>query len=294
MDRPRLLFQQNNELTECPVWDDRTQTLYWVDIVTGRLFRSRLKGADAVLSRSWTEPEEWKVSDSLGAIGLAEDGRLVGALGDRIALLAWKSEITPLCQLPVDSSEVVCNDGKVGPDGRFWIGTKDRRHRSGLGKLFRVSTTGEVSTEVEGLVISNGLDWFGTEFYLADSIPRSITRYSWDSGSLRGGVSKFPELGPEWGVPDGLCIDQEGCLWSARWGANRVVRLSPAGEILSQIQFPTSRVSSCSFVGPQLETLVVTTAREDLTQEERSQEPLAGSVFAVDVEVLGRKGFRFQ
>jgi sugar lactone lactonase YvrE len=294
MDQPCLLFRQTNELSEGPLWDDETHTLYWLDIVSGSVWRARLTGPDSLDASSWTAPASWSPSARIGALGLGRDGTLVGALDEGVATFAWGGPVTRIAPLPFDGAQVCFNDGKVGPDGAFWVGAKDRAHRSPLGPLVRVRPDGSTEVMETGLTISNGLDWTADRFYLTDSVPRTIVRYRWDpaSGRItdREGFADGTE-GP--GVPDGLCLDAEGCVWTARWGGSQVVRLSPKGEVLTRIPLPVSRVSSCAFGGPDLRTLFITTAREDLNDAERRTEVWAGSVFAWRSPLPGRTSHRF-
>ncbi len=287
MTEPVLAFRQSNELAEGPVWDDRTHTLYWVDIPSGTQWRSVRRAS------GYSEPEAWRPADWLAAVGLA-DGSFVGAVADSVAQWRWGEPAVPLA--PASFGPDVCfNDGKVGPDGAFWIGSKDRAHRQPVGLLERVGPGHRQRLET-GLTISNGLDWSPDLrwFYLTDSVPRVIWRYRYDqeTGSLSG-RELFADGSEAPGVPDGLAVDSEGCVWSARWGGSQIVRLSPGGQVLARIAFPVSLVSSCAFGGPDLKTLFVTTAREQLTPAQRRTEVLAGSVFSLETEVPGLPAFRF-
>lgn len=295
MNHPHLLFRQPNELSEGPLWDDRTQTLYWLDIATGTIWRARLTGGDPLTTTSWSPPEGWSPSSRVGCVGLTQDGSLVAGLEEGVALLSWGKSPRLLSAPTFDPKRVCYNDGKVGPDGAFWAGGKDRAHQQGIAPLERVTATHQ-EVRAEGLTISNGLDWSpdGQWFYLTDSIPRVIWRYRWDPATATITDRRVFADGSEApGVADGLAVDAEGCVWSARWGGSQVVRLSPRGEVLRRVAFPVSRVSSCAFGGPDLKTLFVTTAKEDLNPDERRTEVLAGSVFALATEVPGLKAHRF-
>jgi len=291
MTEPRLLFHQPNELAEGPLWDERTQTLYWLDIVTGTIWRSRFHETNP------TAPEAWSPSSRIGSLGLAEDGSLVGALEEGFASFAWGQSPRILAKPSGDPTLVCSNDGKVGPDGAYWSGNKDRAHKEAIAVLERITADGRSEVRETGLTISNGLGWSpdGRWFYLTDSIPRVIWRYRWHPGSATITDREVFANGSEGpGVPDGLALDAEGCLWSARWGGSQIVRMSPRGEVLSRTAFPVSRVSSCVFGGRDLKTLFVTTAREDLNAAERRTETLAGSVFALDTDVPGLPSWRFR
>lgn len=284
MYEPVLLFRQPNELSEGPVWDEKTSTLYWLDVLAGRLWRSRFQGHQPA------EPELFCPSTRVASIGLAEDGSFVGSLEEGVSRFAWGGEPTLLTKPTFDTKKMAYNDGKVGPDGAFWVGAKDRAHREGIAPLERITAEGGQEVRATGLMISNGLDWSpdGKWFYLTDSPPRVIWRYRWDA--QRAAITDrelFCDGSEAPGVPDGLTVDAEGCLWSARWGGSQLVRLSPKGEVLTRIAFPVSRVSSCILGGPDLKTLFVTTAKEDLSTDERRTEVLSGSIFSVRVDVPG-------
>ena len=251
MDQPQLLFQQPNELSEGPLWDDQTNTLHWVDALEGRVWRSRYEGSGTTRTENWTAPEFCTPSTRVSSLALVDDsyGTLVGAMEEGVGLFGWDQPTRSLAPLPFDGTKVCFNDGKAGPDGAFWVGAKDRAHKEGLGPLVRVWADGTTETLATGLTISNGLDWTpdGRWFYLADSVPRVIWKYRWDqaSGTITDRVL-FADGSEAPGVPDGLCVDAEGCVWSARWGGSQLVRLSPAGEVLNRVAFPVSRVSSCA------------------------------------------------
>jgi sugar lactone lactonase YvrE len=290
MDNPHLLFRQPNELSEGPLWDHRNQTLYWLDVLDGKVWRSQFAGPQP------SAPEVFTPAPRVSALGLRDDGTLIGACETDIEAFAWGGAARRVAVSDHDPATMALNDGKVGPDGAFWFGAKDRAHRDGIAPLQRLFPDGRKEILETGLTISNGLDWSPDLrwFYLADSIPRVIWRYRYDQATGRlSDRSVFADGTVAPGVPDGLAVDAEGCLWSARWGGSQLVRLSPQGEVLARVAFPVSRVSSCIFGGPDFRTLFVTTAKEDLNESERRAEVLSGSIFALRVEVPGRPSFFF-
>jgi sugar lactone lactonase YvrE len=222
---------------------------------------------------------------------------LIGAFETEIAAFAWGGTPHTVGKSGHDFALTSLNDGKVGPDGGFWFGAKDKAHRDGIAVFQRMFADGRGEVLESGLTISNGLDWSPDRqwFYLSDSIPRIIWRYRYDPAT--GQISErevFADGTIAPGVPDGLAVDAEGCVWSARWGGSQLVRISPSGQVLTRVAFPVSRVSSCIFGGPDFKTLFVTSAREDLNDAERRAEVLAGSVFALDVEVPGSPSYFFR
>ncbi len=294
MAKAEVLFRMHAELGEGALWDEATATLYWLDIVAGRVYRSRLVDGRHAASE-WCAP-----SSRVGALALCRDGSLVGGLAEGVGVFRFGEAPRIIAEPSLDPAVAVYNDGKAGPDGRFWVGYKDIRHSAPIGILESVGADSSKRTLVRGLAISNGLGWSPDRaaFYLTDSIPRDVRR--WRTADLLAappdGIpfsegDDFADAGPE--IPDGLAVDAEGYLWSARWRGSCVVRYDPSGRVVDRVEVDASRVSSCCFGGSDLRTLYITTAREDLSEAERAAEPLAGSVFAARVAVPGLPSFRF-
>jgi sugar lactone lactonase YvrE len=106
-------------------------------------------------------------------------------------------------------------------------------------------------------------------------------------------VPKFRELiSIDLGVPDGLSVDVEGCIWLALWGGSQIIRISPQGKILEEHLFPVSQPSSCAFGSDG--TLFVTSARAGISKADLLNEPLAGSLFTLSTNTSGVpvSGFR--
>ena len=183
------------------------------------------------------------------------------------------------------------NDGKVDPSGRFWGGSMAYDERRGAGSLYFLEGTA-VTKVLTGVGISNGLDWSPDDklFYFVDSLTRRLDLFDFDASS--GHISNRRTLisfDDSFGLPDGLTVDAEGCIWVAGWGGWKVQRYSPAGELLGSVDIPVAHVTSCAFGGPDLMDLYVTTATEGQTEEELHLQPEAGSVFVARMQVKGRE-----
>ena len=89
------------------------------------------------------------------------------------------------------------------------------------------------------------------------------------------------------GRPDGSTVDADGCLWNAEYAGGRLVRYTPSGKVDRVIEMPVTQPSSCSFGGPRLDVLYVTSATQRLTPDQLARQPLAGGLFAVHVGVNG-------
>ena len=169
------------------------------------------------------------------------------------------------------------NDGKCDALGRLWAGTVGVNERGlaaeGAGALYCLELDGRVRRVLEGVSLSNGMDWSpdGETFYYVDSLSGGIDAFAFDlsSGALAN-RRRIVELGfpPEVGFVDGICVDTDGGLWAAVWGAGEVRRYSPAGELDRTVRLPVTQPTSCVFAGESLDVLVITSARRGLPPEE--------------------------
>jgi sugar lactone lactonase YvrE len=181
------------------------------------------------------------------------------------------------------------NDGKCDRQGRFWAGTMNDVVREPSGTLYRLDPQRGCVAQFNGLRTPNSLAWSpdGRTMYFADSRSQVIQAYPFDTGSGEIGTPRvFFSVDPP-AIPDGATVDADGCLWSALYGGGRVVRITPDGRVDRTIEVPVAQVTSCHFAGPDLDVLVITTAKQRMTPEQLAQQPLAGALFAVDVGVRG-------
>src|SRR5262245_48959493 len=180
------------------------------------------------------------------------------------------------------------NDGKCDALGRFWAGTvgvrEDGLAAAGAGPLYCLETDGSVRRVLDGVSLSNGMDWStdGRTFYYVDSLDAGIDAFAFDgeSGTISGRRRLVDlELPPEVAFVDGICLDADGGIWAAIWGTGEVRRYTPAGELDTAISVPVTQPTSCVFAGDALDVLVITSARRGLSPERLEREPHAGSVF---------------
>ncbi len=196
--------------------------------------------------------------------------------------------LSPLVD-PEDGAGPTLNDGRCDAAGRFWCGSCDPAEVEPLGLLFRLDPDGSVHRMAGGLIVSNGIDWSpdGRVMYHTDSGTGRITAYDHDPAT---GAIERPRtfVQDDDGVPDGLLVDAEGCIWSAKWDGWRVVRYAPDGTIERTLPVPAQRPTALALGGPDLRTLYVTTARYDLDAAALREQPLAGRTLVQDVDVRGR------
>lgn len=199
------------------------------------------------------------------------------------------SDLAGLVQLSADPG-FRCNDGGCDPDGGFWIGTLAYDFAEGAGTLYSLDAGSLRARPVlDGLTISNGIDFSPdtSTMYLNDSGPRITWAFDYDPVD---GARNRRVFATGNGIPDGLCVDSEGGIWTARYGEGTVLRHTPDGTLDAVVEVGPSRVTDCCFGGAALDTLFITTSRENLPPE---AEPDAGSLFAFQPGVTGRPALAF-
>jgi sugar lactone lactonase YvrE len=269
-------------LGEGPVWHAEEAALYWLDIVSSRLHRY-----DPVTARSSAVKRDAMVTAAVPAV----DGGMVAATRRGFGHLDPRTgAVTPQHEVIGPDAALRMNDGKCDATGRLWAGSMTLSDERGNAALYRLEPDGHVVAVITGLSLSNGMAWTGdgTAMFHIDTYSRRVDAYDFDEAT--GAVSgrrAVVELGADPGFPDGMAIDDEGCIWVALWGAGRVQRFSPGGERLASVSLPVSEVTSCAFGGHDGGTLFITSARERLDPEALGHEPLAGGLFHCRPGVTG-------
>jgi len=274
------------ELAEGPMWDAARGQLRWVDILRGQVHALD----PATGAHTW-----FGTGDELGTAGLTRDGGLILALSDHFARCDDDgANLRRLGGFSVDGTVFRFNDGKPDPWGSFWAGTSTRAEKGPPCHLYRLSPDGAVTELLGGIGLSNGLDWTDDRrrFYFADSFGGGVDVFATDpdTGALSDRQQFIPVSG---GLPDGLTLDAEGALWLAVWGSGELRRYTPDGRLDTVVKLPVSQVTSAAFGGPGLDTLYITTARENFTPEQLEAEPQAGDIFACTPGVSGRPPYLF-
>ncbi len=284
---PRLIESQvfvpdTCELGEGPFWFEGR--LWWVDINAGKLHSVDGQGQDRTTL---------SVGRKLGAVAPVDADHFIAALEDGIGLVHRSSAAVEILASP-EGPELGnrFNDGKCDPAGRFIAGTLSMEGRKKAASLYSFESSGAWQALLTEVTLSNGLAWTsdGTTLYHIDTLACLISSYPYDLATGRIGAGKVVvEVPRELGFPDGMEIDAEGNLWVAHWGGSAVRCWSPAtGECLAEIRTPCPQPSSCCFGGPELNQLLITSAREGMSEEALREYPLSGSVFVCDPGVSGR------
>jgi sugar lactone lactonase YvrE len=288
MSEVRCVVDLRATVGEGPVWDDRARVLWWVDIKTPRLFRFDPASGE---NRAWPMPER------IGCAIPREKGGLIGAFKTGFKWIDPETgTVTPITDPEPDRPGNRFNDGKCDRFGRLFAGTMDDAEVECTGTLYRLDPDLRVHVVRRGVHLSNGLDWSPDDrlMYYTDSPRRLIWVYDYDAE--RGALANervFARIPDDAGVPDGLCVDAEGFVWSAHWGGSRVTCYAPDGRIDRVLQMPVPQPSSCTFGGPDLGTLYVTSAAIGMTEADFAKAPHGGNLFAVEVGVRGQPVSRF-
>lgn len=265
-------------LAEGPMWDAARSRLLWVDILEGHVHSGALSPEGII-----THLERIDFPDVAGTVAVAASGDLVVAGTDRLHFRD-SSGVFTAGEPVVTGADRRFNDGKPDPSGRLVVGTKGPTHAEVLGRF----DGAEFTILDDDLQLSNGLTWTrdGSIFYSVDTPTRRIHRRSYDAVTgIVGEREVFAELTD--GYPDGITIDAEEHIWVAVWGGGCVLRLDPAGEVVARIDVPAPHTSSVAFAGPDLDIMVITTARENLSAAQLAEHPLSGRLFTLRPGVKG-------
>jgi sugar lactone lactonase YvrE len=270
-------------LGEGPVWDAARERVLWVDINAGLVHAGHLgDGLVRPVARL-------RFKETVGAVVPAADGRLLVAGARRLYHVddAWRC--TVLAEVIPKSKPSRLNDGACDPAGRFLVGSMALDARRGEECLYRLELDGGVTVLDADLTISNGLAWSpdGAVMYSTDTNPGVVWARAYDSEQGDHGPRREVVRLHQGGWPDGLCVDAEGNLWVAIWGGGEVRCYSPDGDRLATVSVPAPHTTSVAFVGPERDTLLITTATDQLSAAQLDAFPLSGRLFLAHVGVAG-------
>ncbi len=276
----RLLVPSRCHLGEGPFWDQARQTLFWSDIDAGELYAWHQSTGETRRVYQW---------DPVGGFTLEADGAL--ALFRVRDIARFEPETGSLRSRPfADPGMKRFNDVTADFRGRVFAGTIGKDDASG--GLHRLDPDGSSRILFRGTGVANGMGFSpdGGTFYWTCSTTRRIFAFDYEIST--GELTRrrvFCECSEGEGTPDGLCVDREGYLWSARWGGSCVARHDPASSrIVETVPVPALCVTSCCFGGPDGRTLFITTAR----QSEKDPASPAGGLFSVGTPTAGQSSRR--
>lgn len=277
-----VLYASQCILGESPLWHSERKSCFWVDIENGILYEY-----------NWIKQttRDWKFNYRLTLVLQGKGNQLILALDAKIARFDLETEqIEWLVDVDRDS-KIRCNDGACDSQGRLWVGTMHLEQKHGAGALYCIENNLKVHKKLSNTTISNGIAWSldNKRLYFIDSPTQTVQSFIFEqkTGEIIFEKNVIP-IPDEMGSPDGMAIDEEGMLWIAQWGGFGIYRWNPRnGNLIEKIEVPVPQVSSCVFVGENLDYLLITTARENMKDEELKRYPKSGDVFLVRVGVRG-------
>lgn len=275
---------------EGALWDADGNAVWWVDI--NRFLIHRLDAANG-------DVRTWFFAEPPTAIALTDrPGTFVVALASRVILWQPANDArSDFARPDIDHPRVRSNDARADPAGNFWLGTMQNNVAPNgsdipitddtLGRLYRIAPDGSWLTAKTGIGISNTVAWSpdGRRFYFADTLRNVISVWDYDAASGMIANERPFFSGFERGSPDGSAVDSAGYLWNARYGGACVVRLAPDGSIDRVIDVPVGAPTTCTFGGPDLKTLYITSAGGGSAMAKGEQ--LGGGLFAMPVDAPG-------
>lgn len=271
-------------LAESPVWDASRNRLLWVDIPVGLIYEGELDDSTGQISIV----RELALPGMVGAVAPTGDSTVLVAAQERIVIMDADGTCREGPRIVPRGDDRRCNDGGTDPAGRFLVGTLSLAGPSDREILVRWEPDGRLTVIDDDLRLSNGIAWStdGRTMYNVDSFRHTVFARSYDpTGEAIG--PRHVHLTVEDGIPDGIATDAEDHLWVAVWGAGEVRRYTPDARIDSRVAVPAPHTSSVTLAGTDRRTLVISTAAQELTAEQRTAHPMAGHLFTTRVPTPG-------
>jgi sugar lactone lactonase YvrE len=280
--QPTLIVQERCATGEGPLWNPFDQHVYWTDIPRGRMYRYNQQDGKHELVFEGA---------IVGGFTIQEDGSLLLFM-ERGRVQCWKDgTFTTIVESIPGEQDTRFNDVIADPYGRVLCGTMPGKTHPA--RLYRLDLDGSVTLMLGAMGQANGMGFTpdATALYVTDTKAGTITRYRYhqQSGSISEPVV-FARLAGEYPVMDGLTVDAEGQVWSARFGGGCLIGYAPDGREIGQIELPTSRVTSAGFGGADGRDLFISTAGGDETTP--AEDPAAGCLFHIRMDIPGRPEFR--
>jgi D-xylonolactonase len=274
---PELVVDSQCHTGENPLWHPLEQRLYWTDIPRGQIFRfDPLTG----------NHELCHAGIPVGGFTVQADGALLLFMAGGAVAKLHGGHLEYIVESPAGEQGSRFNDVIADPMGRVFCGMMPTSKRSG--RLYRMDTDGSVHLLMEDAGLPNGMGFTPDSrgMYYTDSLARTI--YIFDYDVQKGLLSNrriWLDLSKGKGAPDGLAVDSQGYVWSARWDGSAVYRYTPEGVEERRVKLQAKKVTSITFGGKDLDDLYITTALTDRSRDEEGAG--AGAVFRLLAGIRG-------
>ncbi|MEB0261961.1 MULTISPECIES: SMP-30/gluconolactonase/LRE family protein [unclassified Mucilaginibacter] len=271
------LFPSQCLLGESPLWHRQSRSCFWVDIQKSILYQYDWLSA---------KTKQWEIKEHVSlAVEGPDDNLIIAVKGGILKFNLKTANKTWLADIDKNISNNRCNDGGCDIQGRLWVGAMDMECKENAGSLYRVDNNLVVNKMVGNRTIPNGLTWslHNERMYFIDTPSQTVVSYLYNKNSGDIYYEKIAVNIPvNMGMPDGMAIDAEGMLWIALYNGGCITRWNPSsGELLDEIDLPAIHITNCAFVGDDLGSLIVTSARENLSVEQLNEYPESGNVFLI-------------
>ncbi len=279
----KLLLDAQAKLGEGALWDQETDTFYWIDIQGKALHLYHPESK---------QNQTFDMGQLIGTVVPEKGMSALVALQDGIYRVDLANGQTRFVINPGEKKETTrFNDGKCGPAGRFWVGTMGLKGEKGAGGLYCMYNDNRMERKIENVTISNGIAWSGDKktMYYIDTPTRQVKAYDYE---LETGAIQFREIAIQipdsLGYPDGMTIDSKGNLWIGMWGGHGITAWDPVkGKLIARVHVPVPNVTSCAFGGKNLDILYITTAGGTPPAKKEQKYPGAGGLFQVKLPYKG-------
>ncbi|MDP1811370.1 MAG: SMP-30/gluconolactonase/LRE family protein [Sediminibacterium sp.] len=271
------LFHARNDLGESACWFAERNSFFWTDITASVIYEIEL---------STSKVTKRNVAGMVSLILPESKNTALLLMQDGIYRYFFATDITEkLMEVEAAITNNRTNDGDVDSTGRVWFGTMDNNCRKEAGSFYSADTISGLQHKLSNMTIPNGIAWTADNriMYHVESARNEVRAWNFDSitGDIhfKETVIKVPS---ELGSPDGMCMDTEGMLWIAHYGGFGVYRWNPeTGLLMDKISLPVPQPTSCAFGGENMDRLLITTAKQELTTEQLTLYPESGDIFIV-------------
>lgn len=279
--KAELLFAARHETGESPVWDQHAQRLWWTDIPGKRLYR---------IDPETGIHDSFEMPGRVGCFALRRSGGLVIAMEHGLSFFDPETgAFEAIAEPEAGMANHRFNDGRCDREGRFLAGSMNLARDAASAALWQLGPDRSIRKIADDCTLANGLAFSpeGRTMYWVDGGRQQVFKFDYSSDGIASNRRVWLDKDVAPGRPDGGAVDADGCYWSARVMGGCVVRFTPDGRVDRIVEVSATRVTMCAFGGADYRTLFVTTGCFNMTEAEKAAEPLAGSLFAVRLDVSG-------